>query len=87
MFVAPKFLQKRVANRIASVASKVVKPAKIAEVLGTKLVKILPYALKEKGLTLAVELVFIEKAYIVWEMQLQHVDMDTLMEEAKKEKK
>lgn len=84
--VAPNFIQKRVANTLATVASKAVKPAKIAETLSTKLAKILPFAMKEKGLTLAAEVAFIEKAYIVWEMQIQHADIDILMEEAKKKK-
>jgi len=83
---APKFVQTRVANRLASVASAVVKPHKIAEMLGPRLEKLLPYLLREKGITVAVDMVFIEDTYVVWELQVQHVDMDVLVEVANNRK-
>jgi hypothetical protein len=60
---------------LAEVASKRIKPSKVAIQLGGKLVKKMPKKMKEKGLTVEMEQVFCEGPYVVLQLQVQHVDM------------
>jgi hypothetical protein len=81
--VAPKLLPKlkgKVANKIATEASKHVPPAQIALVLSDRLPKLLMYIMYHKhGMTISAQTVFIEKGYIVIQLQVLHVDAKRLL--------
>jgi hypothetical protein len=70
----PKPVKGIVAGRAAKVASKLMKPPKIAEKMGKKICKKIPKKMKEKGLTVEMEEVFREGPYVVLQLQVQHVD-------------
>jgi hypothetical protein len=81
--LAPKLLPKlkgKVANKIATEASKHVPPAQVALALSDRLPKMLMYQMYHKhGMTISAQTVFIEKGYIVIQLQVLHVDAKRLL--------
>jgi hypothetical protein len=81
--LAPKILPKlkgKVANKIATEASKHVPPAQVALALSDRLPKMLMYQMYHKhGMTISAQTVFIEKGYIVIQLQVLHVDAKRLL--------
>lgn len=81
--LAPKLLPKlkgRVADKIATEASRRVPPSQVAVVLSEKLPKLLMYQMFHKhGMTISAQTVFIENAYIVLQLQVLHVDAQRLL--------
>mmetsp|Transcript_29074 Transcript_29074/g.54635 ORF Transcript_29074/g.54635 Transcript_29074/m.54635 type:complete len:222 (-) Transcript_29074:176-841(-) len=74
----PKSLKKGVGKRAGVVASKRVKPSRIAEKMGTKLCEKMPREMAERGLMVEMEEVFREANYLVIQLQVQHVDAKAL---------
>jgi hypothetical protein len=70
----PTSLKDAVANRAGHVASKRIKPSKIAQNIGTKLCERTPQKMAEMGVTVAMEQVFREGPLVVLQLQVQHVD-------------
>jgi hypothetical protein len=75
-------LPKRVKNAVAATATNVVgtvvTPALIAKKMGKKLCQKMPEKMLLRGITTFVEEVFREGPYVVFQLQVQHVDLATL---------
>mmetsp|Transcript_34043 Transcript_34043/g.67110 ORF Transcript_34043/g.67110 Transcript_34043/m.67110 type:complete len:279 (-) Transcript_34043:40-876(-) len=82
--VVANAIKQRVVNRLANFAADKVSPSQIAVRMSNRLVKILPYRMKEIGISIIAEKVFLEGPYFVLELQIKHVDMKKFLEEAPK---
>lgn len=83
--VAPKLLPKlkgKVANKIATVASKRVPPSKIAQGLSEQLPKLLMYHMYHNyGMTISARTMFVEDAFFVVQLQVLKVDPNRLLKD------
>jgi hypothetical protein len=67
-------LPERVKNRAAKRAGKLTKPRRIAQQVSRKMLKKIPDGMKEKGVTVDMEEIFLEGPYIVFQMRVVHVN-------------
>jgi hypothetical protein len=77
-------LPEPLAEGAAKIASKKVKPSKVAQKMGPKLCQKIPKKMATKGIDVVMEQVFVEKQYLVLQIQVQHVDA-VLLEQAQRE--
>ena len=81
--LAPKILPKikgKVADKIATEASRRVPPSQVATVLATRLPKLLMYQMYHKhGMTISAQTVFVENEFIVVQLQVLRVDAKRLL--------
>jgi hypothetical protein len=76
----PNRLKNVVTSAATSVAGNVVTPAVIAKKMGQKLCQKMPEKMLKKGITAFVEEAFREGPYVVFQLQVQHVNLATLTE-------
>jgi hypothetical protein len=76
----PNRLKNVVTSAATSVAGNIITPAIIAKKLGQKLCQKMPKKMLQKGITAVVEELFREGPYVVFQLQVQHVNLATLTE-------
>ena len=82
----PEKLKQRLAGLASKLATDMVSAGKIAEKMAPKLCEEMPGKMKEKGLTVEVEVVFQEGPFFVLQMQVVHVDTVAMAEGGTAEK-
>lgn len=72
---------KAVATKVGSkIAAAVATPERVAAMMSTKLPEMLPQKLGSKGMTAVARNVFVEGPFAVFEVQIQKVDMNVLID-------